>query len=92
MLRKLLRLAAGMGTARRSELAQALGVSLALAEQMLETLERQGYFKSVVQGCAIPCEGCPLQAECLFYNQPRIWILTDKSEKLLAKTSDLSRT
>ena len=91
MLRKLLCLAAGMGTARSSELAQALGVSPALAQQMLEVLERQGYLNSVVQGCAIPCEGCPVEAECLFCNQPRIWILTEKGEKCLAKMNDMSK-
>lgn len=89
MLRKLLRLAVGMGTARSSELAQALGVSPALAQQMLMVLERQGYLNSVVQDCSIPCEGCPLEAQCLFGNQHRIWMLTKKGEKLLAKMKEL---
>ena len=91
MIRKLLRLAAGLGTARSSELAQTLGVSLALAQQMLETLERDGYLNSVVQGCSIPCKRCPLHAACLFRNEPRIWVLAEKGEKLLAKTEELSK-
>ncbi|HEY7320377.1 MAG TPA: helix-turn-helix domain-containing protein [Candidatus Binatia bacterium] len=92
MLRELLRLTAGMGTARTTELAQALGVNRALAQQMLETLEREGYLKSVVQGCALPCESCPQEVECLFCNQPRIWILTEKGQKLLAKDERFVRT
>ncbi len=62
MLRKLLRLAAGMGIARSSDLAQALGVSPPLVQQMLEALVRDGYLKSVVQGYG---ERCPLESECL---------------------------
>jgi DNA-binding MarR family transcriptional regulator len=80
-----------MGTARSSELAQALGVSPALTQQMLEVLEREGYLNSVVHGCSIPCERCPLHAACMFPNQPRIWVLTEKGEKLLAKAEDLSK-
>jgi hypothetical protein len=91
MLRKLLRLAAGLGTARSSELAQALGVSPGLAQQMLDVLERGSYLNSVVPGCSIPCERCPVRAACLFRNQPRIWVLTEKSEKFLAKTNDPSK-
>ena len=91
MLRKLLCLAAGLGTARSSELAQALDVSPALAQQMIEVLERGGYLNSVAQGCSIPCERCPLDAACLFLNQPRIWVLTEKGEKFLAKTGHLSK-
>jgi predicted ArsR family transcriptional regulator len=87
MIRKLLRLAAAMGTARSSELAQALGVSPEIAQQMLDVLERAGYLNSVVHGCSIPCQRCPLHMACLFRNGPRIWVLTEKGEKLLAKNN-----
>jgi len=87
MIRKLLQLAVAMGTARSSELAQALGVGPEIAQQMLEVLEREGYLHSDVQGCSIPCQRCPLHAACLFCNGPRIWVLTEKSEKLLAKNN-----
>ncbi|MGE5218170.1 MAG: helix-turn-helix domain-containing protein [Chloroflexota bacterium] len=87
MIEKLLRLAAARGTARSSDLAQALGVSPALAQQMLEMLVREGYLNSVVQGCAIPCELCPLHPACLLTNRPRIWVLTEKGERFLKKTA-----
>ncbi len=90
MLRKLLRLATSMGTARTSEIAHSLGVSPALAEQLLEDLTRKGYLESVVEGCSVPCERCPLQAACLFRNQARLWVLTRKGEQLLARTTQIS--
>ena len=91
MLRKLLRLAASMGTARTSEIADSLGVSPALAEQLLEELTRKGYLEPVVEGCSVPCERCPLSVACLFRNQAHIWVLTKKGEQLLARTTQISK-
>lgn len=88
MIKKLLRLAAAMGTARSDELAQALGVSPEIAQQMLDLLEREGYLNSVVQGCSVPCERCPLHPACLFSNEARIWVLTEKGERLLVTPSE----
>jgi hypothetical protein len=51
----------------------ALGVGAALAQQTVEVLERAGYLNSVVQGCLVPCQRCPLHAACLSSNGPRIW-------------------
>ena len=87
MIRKLLRLAVALGTARSAELGQALGVSPALARQMLEVLERAGYLNSVAQSCSVPCQRCPARTLCIFSNGPRIWVLSEKGEKLLAKTA-----
>jgi predicted ArsR family transcriptional regulator len=84
-LEQLLRLAAGRGTAQTAELARDLEVTPALVRQMLEELTRQGYLETVVAGCSTPCERCPLHAACLYRNQPRIWILTRKGEKWLAR-------
>jgi hypothetical protein len=59
-----------------------------LIQQMLEALVRDGYLKSVVQGCVRRPAGERMSVLC---NQARIWILTEKGEKLLAKTNDLSK-
>ena len=88
MIKKLLRLAAAMGTARGAELAQLLDVTPAIVQQMLETLEQEGYLNSVVQGCSVPCERCPLHPACRFTNRPRIWVLTKKGERLLVTPSE----
>lgn len=88
MLETLLRIVATKGTADCSELARMLGVSSALTENMLDELTRQGYLKAVVGECSVPCERCPLRTACLFRRQPRIWSLTRKGERLLAKRQE----
>lgn len=75
MLRRLLRHMAEFGTVRGPELAQALGVSPALVEAMIEELVRHGYLRPYVPGQAAPCERCPVRASCLYRRQPRVWAL-----------------
>jgi len=88
VLEILLRIVASKGTECSSELARRLGVSHALTEDMLDELTRQGYLKAVVGECSVPCERCPMHAACLFDRQSRIWALSRKGERLLAKRGD----
>ena len=88
VLEILLRIVASKGTECSAELARRLGVSHALTENMLDELTRQGYLKAVVGECSIPCERCPMHAACLFDRQARIWALSRKGERLLAKRGD----
>ncbi|MCK5359662.1 MAG: hypothetical protein KAJ95_03500 [Gammaproteobacteria bacterium] len=85
MLEILLRIVASKGTECSAELARRLGVSHALMENMLDELTRQGYLKAVVGECSVPCERCPMHAACLFDRQARIWALSRKGVRLLAR-------
>jgi DNA-binding transcriptional MocR family regulator len=84
----LLRIVESKGIECSSELARRLGVSHALMENMLDELTRQGYLKAVVGGCSVPCERCPTHTACLFRGQARIWALSPKGERLLAKREE----
>lgn len=88
MLETILRIVASKGTECSSELARRLGVSHTLMENMLDELMRQGYLKAVVADCSIPCERCPMHTACLFGKQARIWALSPKGERLLAKREE----
>lgn len=88
MLRRLLRQMADSGTACSSELAQALGVSPALVETMIEELARRGYLRPFSAGRAAPCERCPLRAACLYRGQPRLWALSAKGRALVERGAD----
>lgn len=83
MLERLLRLAADKGTGSNRALARQLEVSPELVERMLEELAERGYLQAVVRGCSISCKHCPLRRACLDRNQPRVWMLTPKGERLL---------
>jgi len=85
VLETILRIVASKGTECSSELARRLGVSRALTKNMLDELTRQGYLKAVVGECSVPCERCPMHAACLFGRQARIWALSRKGERLLAR-------
>jgi len=78
MLRKILRLAADLGTIRCEELARALDTSPELVRLALAELARRDYLQAVVPGCSTACEYCPLHAACHYRRQPRIWMLTRK--------------
>jgi len=88
VLETLLRIVASKGTECSAELARRLGVSHALTENMLDELVQQGYLKVVVGECSVPCERCPMHAACLFGRRARIWALSRKGERLLAKRGD----
>lgn len=87
MLKELLRLAVRDGTQRPAQLARELEITPELATEMLEQLECQGYLQAVVPGCSTPCEGCPDDTLCLIRNNPRVWIVTEKGERLLSAQS-----
>ena len=78
MLEDLLRRVAEKGTASSAELARELGVSPALMQGLLESLDRQGYAQVMMAGCGRPCAACPLHAACLYRHAPRVWSLTAK--------------
>lgn len=86
MLRQLLQLAVERGSVELTELAQVLGTSPEMVQQMIESLQREGYLHSVVQGCQQPCERCPLKTACLYRRHPRIWALTEKGARWLAQS------
>lgn len=88
MLVTLLRIVVSKGTERSAELARSLGVSHALTVNMLDELTRQGYLKVIIGGYSVPCERCPMHTACRFGRQARIWALSEKGEKLLAKRGD----
>jgi len=88
VLETLLRIVASKGTECSAELARSLGVSHVLTENMLDELTRLGYLKAIVGEYSVPCERCPMHAVCKFGRQARIWALSDKGERLLAKRGD----
>jgi hypothetical protein len=81
----LLRLIAGAGGADHAELARALGVTPSLIQEMLDTLSRQGYLKRVVAKPPATCGQCPLRRECPSAGKPRLWILSEKGARVLAR-------
>ena len=83
MLRDLLRLTGGRGSAEVGALARALGVSPRQVVPMLETLERQGYLARTGAGCDRPCERCPMRTACPPENRVRLWRQTPKGARLL---------
>jgi predicted ArsR family transcriptional regulator len=85
VLEKVLRMISAEGTASTDTLAGRLGVSHALMQNMLEDLTRQGYLKTVADECPISCDACRLHTACLFPGRARIWILSSKGERLLAR-------
>lgn len=91
MLEELLRMAASAGTACSAELAQRLGVSPALLGDMLDALTRQGYLKGIPAGCSVACEACPWHSGCLCERNARVWALTQKGERLLARHNPVAR-
>jgi hypothetical protein len=88
MLERLLRIVAAEGAATVSGMAQRLDVSPALAETMLADLVRQGYLKPLAVGCGGRCARCPLHTACLFEGPRRLWVLSGKSEALLAECAE----
>ncbi len=84
MLRKLLHLVTEKGTVNDSELACELGISQALLKQILGELVRQGYLQPLTRGNSVPCKRCQLHMACLYGNQPRIFALTAKGDRIVA--------
>lgn len=85
MLERLLRIVAAEGAGSVSALARHLGVSEQLAAAMLEDLGRQGYLMPFAMGCRGQCAHCPLRTGCRYEGRLRLWVLSRKSERLLAE-------
>lgn len=83
MLQQLLSLIGAGGMSAVPVLAQALGVSEALVQQMVEQLERQGYLRAVT-ACAASCAGCPVAGGCQLLATSRVWMLTARGQRALA--------
>jgi len=81
MLRELMRMMAEGQVGSEAELANRLGVSAGLVEQMLEDLTRKGYLNRFGDLCVAGCKACPLSGRC--GGEPAIkgWILTEKGRK-----------
>jgi predicted ArsR family transcriptional regulator len=85
VLLSLLRLVAETGSADSAELARRLGVTPALMQGMLDTLAREGYLKRVVADTSAACAQCPLHRECLSGGKARLWSLSEKGTRALAR-------
>jgi DNA-binding transcriptional MocR family regulator len=87
MLERLLRMLAEGGTRTPTQLANQLGVSQSLVEQMLADLSRMGYLRPIdglscrapSDGESTPCSGCPAKSACSV-GEPagQVWALTHK--------------
>ncbi|WP_161623993.1 FeoC-like transcriptional regulator [Methylohalobius crimeensis] len=84
MLEKLLRIVVTRGTISSAELSRRLGVSPALAENMLHELTGRGYLKVVAGRCSVSCDRCLMYAMCQGDQRPRIWVLSRKGEQWLS--------
>lgn len=84
MLFRLLQLIAAEGHGDCAALAKRLGVSEALMAQMLDTLNREGYLKSATTAAA-GCGRCPHYRDCPLGAVFRLWMLTAKGQRTLAK-------
>ncbi len=85
VLLRLLRLIAEAGSADSAELAHRLGVTPALMQDMLDTLSRQGYLKRVVTDTSAACAQCPMRRDCLSAGKARLWTLSEKGARVLAR-------
>ena len=88
MLQKLLHLIADAGTADSLVLARRLGVAPALMQGMLETLSREGYLKRIAAAPPAVCAQCPLRRDCLSAGKVRLWTLSEKGERVLARQQE----
>jgi len=83
MLQTLLRMLQQGRVYHYEELAQALGVSQEMLEELLRALVRLGYLRQVsgdVTGshCSAGCKQCPVRGTCAVGASVHIWTLTDK--------------
>lgn len=79
MLKRLLQLVAECGVHSYTTLADQLGVSTALLEQILQDLARMGYVAPLGGACdTSQCHHCPLGGSCATDAQGNVWVLTEK--------------
>jgi len=87
MLRRLLALIADRrGVCSYDDLAQELGVSPPLVEQLVADLLHSGCLRMAIDECvAEGCTSCPLHTSCSLPGSVRLWQLTDKGRRWLAR-------
>ena len=86
MLMHLLSLVAKDGVRVYSTLADQLGVSTGLLEQMLQDLARMGYIMLLNEACNVSqCHHCPLSGSCIPDKQDNVWVLTAKGTQAAAR-------
>jgi hypothetical protein len=92
MLRRLLALIAGrQGVCSYDDLARELGVPRPLVEQLVADLLRSGCLRMAVDECVVEgCASCPLRTSCSLSGGVRLWELTDKGRRWLARTGEIS--
>ncbi len=88
MLQTLLRMLQKGRVYHYRELAQALGVSQEMLEEMLRELARLGYLRDVSDSaagahCGAGCEQCPMRGTCATGGSGHIWTLTDKGRQAI---------
>jgi hypothetical protein len=91
MLRRLLALIADrQGVCSYDDLARGLGVSRALVEQLVADLLRSGCLRMAIGECVVEgCMSCPLHTSCSLPGDVRLWELTDKGRRWLARTGEI---
>ncbi|MCJ7511278.1 MAG: PCI domain-containing protein [Dehalococcoidia bacterium] len=91
MLRRTLTLIAGcQGVCSYDDLARELGVSQALVEQLVADLLRSGCLRMATGECAVEgCASCPLRTSCSLPGGIRLWQLTEKGRRWLARTGEI---
>ncbi len=86
MLMRLLQLVAEGGVHSYATLAEQLGVSKGLLEQMLQDLARMGYIAPLGGACdTSQCHHCPLGGSCATDTRGNVWVLTEKGVQTAAR-------
>ena len=98
MLQQMLHLVADGDVTTREALAHALGVSQELVSQMMSQLAAQGYladareYPADGEQCVGGCTGCGLSTSCGIQEGLRIWTLTEKGWRAVARRREASGT
>jgi len=60
------------------------GISIGLVEQMVEQLVHLGYLQVAAPRCGgtTTCRACDEAGTCSMLRQPRLWVLTDRGQRL----------
>lgn len=84
MLREILSALAEDTIYSPASLAHKLGVSESLLQPMLNDLVQMGYLAEN-GNCVLSCGNCPLAKACGPTKTQRLWLLTEKGQKLVAE-------
>jgi len=90
MLRRTLALIAGcQGVCSYDDLARELGVSQALVERLVADLLRTDCLRMAIdEGVPAGCASCPLRTSCSLPQGVRLWQLTEKGRRWLARMGE----